>query len=190
MLAAVAVPAFMDYMKKSKPSEASLELNIIGKHAKRYYGQYGKYPVGDGALTSAQTCCGQPNNKCAAPGDALKNDPVWSALEFDIDGPTQYRYRYHSTDGKTAVVEALGDLDCDGTDAVWRLDLSLTPAGNPRVNLTPPASGCTDDDACGLALATRTIRRMPWEILRFGPHSTAIGPLPRRATTWSSTTSM
>ncbi|HEY3808127.1 MAG TPA: hypothetical protein VGL61_36355 [Kofleriaceae bacterium] len=141
VLAAVAVPAFMDYMKRSKESEASLELNKIGKSAKRYFGENGKYPVGDGALTSAQTCCGQPNNKCAAPGEALKKDPVWSALEFEIDEPTQYRYRYHSTDGKTAVVEALGDLDCDGTDAVWRLDLSLTPGGNPKTELTPPPSG-------------------------------------------------
>ena len=31
ILAAVAIPAFMDYMKKGKKTEASLQLNDIGK---------------------------------------------------------------------------------------------------------------------------------------------------------------
>ncbi len=142
VLAAVAIPAFMDYMKKAKQSEASLYLNKIGKNAKRYFGENGKYPIGDGAITSATTCCGQPNNKCAPPSaDMMKKDPVWSAIDFEIDEPTQYRYRYHSADGKTALVEAVGDLDCDGIEATYRLDMSLTSAGNPVLNLTPPAAG-------------------------------------------------
>jgi hypothetical protein len=141
VIAAVAIPAFMDYMKKSKTTEASLRLNVIGKSAKRYFGEYGKYPIGDAVLTSPQTCCGQPDNKCPAPAEAMKKDPVWSALDVEIDEPTQYRYRYHSADGKTAVAEAMGDLDCDGHEATWRLDMTLTGAGNPMMNLTPPPSG-------------------------------------------------
>ncbi|HEY1548796.1 MAG TPA: hypothetical protein VGG28_13295 [Kofleriaceae bacterium] len=141
-LAAIAIPAFMDYMKKSKQNEATLQLNKIGKAAKRYYGENSKYPIGDGAITSATTCCGQPNNRCAPPAtEMMKKDPVWSALEFEINEPTQYRYRYHSADGKSAVVEAIGDLDCDGTEATYRLDIGVTSAGNPQLNLTPPASG-------------------------------------------------
>ena len=37
ILAAVAIPAFMDYMKKSKKTEASLQLNKIGKNDKVFY---------------------------------------------------------------------------------------------------------------------------------------------------------
>src|SRR4051812_49832216 len=37
ILAAVAIPAFMDYMKKSKSTEASLNLNKIGKNLKTYF---------------------------------------------------------------------------------------------------------------------------------------------------------
>ena len=36
ILAAVAIPAFMDYMKKSKKTEASLQLNKIAKNSKVY----------------------------------------------------------------------------------------------------------------------------------------------------------
>ena len=36
ILAAVAIPAFMDYMKKSKKTEAALQLNKIGKNNKTY----------------------------------------------------------------------------------------------------------------------------------------------------------
>ena len=37
ILAAVAIPAFMDYMKKSKKTEASLQLNKIAKNSKAYF---------------------------------------------------------------------------------------------------------------------------------------------------------
>ncbi|MGE3546660.1 MAG: hypothetical protein AB7L28_22220, partial [Kofleriaceae bacterium] len=37
MLSAVAIPAFMDYMKKSKKTEASLQLNKLAKNAKVYF---------------------------------------------------------------------------------------------------------------------------------------------------------
>src|SRR5947199_6595738 len=37
ILAAVAIPAFMDYMKKGKKTEASLQLNNIAKKEKAYF---------------------------------------------------------------------------------------------------------------------------------------------------------
>src|SRR5262249_3785067 len=37
VLAGVAIPAFMDYMKRSKKTEAALRLNALGKAAKRAY---------------------------------------------------------------------------------------------------------------------------------------------------------
>ena len=43
ILAAVAIPAFMDYMKRSKKTEASLQLNKIGKNSKRAYMENSTY---------------------------------------------------------------------------------------------------------------------------------------------------
>jgi len=140
-MAAVAIPAFMEYMKRGKATESSLNLNRIGKSAKRVFGETGAFPVGDAALLPAgKTCCGNPGAKCPADPDAFAKDPVWSQLEFSIDEPTIYQYRYHS-DGKTMLVEAIGDADCDGNMATFKLEGSLTAAGNPTMNLTPPPPG-------------------------------------------------
>jgi hypothetical protein len=139
-MGAVAIPAFMQYMKRSKLSEASLQLDRISAAAKRSVAETGSFPRGDAALSPANTCCGQPMNKCAPDPHAFVNDPVWSSLEFSIDEPTIYQYRYHS-DGKTLLAEAIGDADCDGVMATYKLEGSLGTAGNPLMTLIPPPSG-------------------------------------------------
>src|SRR5262245_19190170 len=75
ILAAVSIPAFLEYMKRSKTSEASLNLNKIGKAAKRVKGDIGSYPDLDGKLlpTAAKTCCGGKGGTKAAPGATVNN---------------------------------------------------------------------------------------------------------------------
>ena len=63
--------------------------------------------------------------------------PIWQALDFEVSEPSLFQYRYHS-DGQTAVVEAVGDLDCDTQMITYRLDVTA-PNGNPRTVLTEPA---------------------------------------------------
>lgn len=143
MLSAVAVPAFLQYNTRAKAPEAMLQLNRIGKAAKVTFIENAAFPIGDAWSTTAKTCCGQGNpidNKCVPDTAAMAKDPVWSKLDYTIDEPTVYRYHYHSDDGKTAYAEAIGDADCDTKEATYRLDLTA-PAGNPTMNITPPAPG-------------------------------------------------
>lgn len=143
VLAAVAIPAVLDYMKKSKKSEASVHLNRIGMGLKRYYARNASFPKGDAGPANAAGCCGGMSvpgvvdNKCR-PDPSIK-DPIWTALDFALDEPTIYQYRYHS-DGQTAKVEAIGDVDCDGTAATWTLEVK-TNAGVPVLDMRPPPPG-------------------------------------------------
>jgi hypothetical protein len=139
VLAAVAIPAFMDYMKKGKKTEVSLRLNRLGKNLKVYYEENATFPVGDAPLLPAKACCGQPQNKCPADPKAFQDDKVWSVLDFVVDEPSLYQYSYHS-DGKTAVVQAIGDLDCDGSAATFTLKAS-TDAGTPSFVIDGPPPG-------------------------------------------------
>ncbi|HEY0254961.1 MAG TPA: hypothetical protein VGC41_25720, partial [Kofleriaceae bacterium] len=142
VLSAVAVPAFLEYTKRSKSSAASLNLNKIGKAAKVVYAETAAFPIGDSALLPAgATCCGQPGARCAADPAAFANDPVWSKLEFSIDEPSIYQYRYHSADGKTFTVEAISDADCDGNMATTKLEGSIGADNNPRTVIIPPPAG-------------------------------------------------
>src|SRR5260370_39733728 len=79
ILAPVAIPAFLDYMKRSKSSEAGLNLNKIGKSAKRVSGEIGTFPAQNGALLPAggggpgNNCCGGKGGTKATPGTTVNN---------------------------------------------------------------------------------------------------------------------
>jgi type IV pilus assembly protein PilA len=141
ILAAVAIPAFMDYMKRSKKTEAALQLNKIGKNAKRAYSESSSYVVGTGATLPVRPgsggCCGGPNNHCAAVPASFAADAVWKALDFQIDEDSLFVYGYTGT-AATFTATASGDLDCDNTEIVYSLAGTAT-AGNPAVVLTEPA---------------------------------------------------
>jgi hypothetical protein len=125
----------MDYMKKSKKTEASLQLNKIGKNLKVAYITNSEFPKGDAPLSPSESCCAGPTGKCPVRPEVWQN-PVWQAIDFQIDEPNMFQYRYHS-DGTTAVVEAVGDLDCDTTAITYRLEASAT-GGQPSVTITEP----------------------------------------------------
>jgi type IV pilus assembly protein PilA len=136
ILAAVAVPAFMDYMKKSKKTEASLQLNKLGKNLKVFYITESRFPAGETPLTPSTSCCEGPGAKCESTRD-MWQQPVWQALDFEIADPHLFQYRYQS-DGTTVVAEAVGDLDCDGQTITYRLQASAQN-GNPTITITEPA---------------------------------------------------
>jgi type II secretory pathway pseudopilin PulG len=136
MLAAIAIPAFMDYTKKAKRTEASLQLNKLSKNAKVYYSINAELPKGEVALTPAESCCKSPGIKCV-PTATTWASPVWQSLDFQIDEPHLFRYSYKS-DGKTLTATAVGDLDCDGTEIAWTLSGTIVD-GAPVLEITPPA---------------------------------------------------
>lgn len=138
MLAAVAIPAFMDYMHKAKSSEADLRLNMIGRHAKRVSVEDGKLPIGRAPLTPAAACCGQRNNKCQ-PNPADWATPEWQKLEFEISEPGFYQYSW-TGDGNTFDADAVGDLDCDTQMATYHLHIEMID-GNPVQTITKPPHG-------------------------------------------------
>lgn len=146
ILAAVAIPAFLEYMKRSKSTEASLNLNKIGKAAKRVKGEIGTYPVGTGAMLphASGTCCGDSggstsvNNKCTPTPAAFVDGAAWSQLEFSVDEPSQYSYQYVPDSGSAFTAYASGDVDCDTVMATFTMVGTTTAMGNAAVSIIPP----------------------------------------------------
>jgi prepilin-type N-terminal cleavage/methylation domain-containing protein len=140
ILAAVAIPAFMDYMKRSKKTEAALQLNKIGKNAKRSYSESSSYVTGIATQLPGKPggggCCGGPNNHCTAVPASFALDPVWKALDFQIDEDSLFYYDYTGA-ATTFTAKATGDLDCDNVEIVYTLAGTATN-GNPAVSLTEP----------------------------------------------------
>jgi type II secretory pathway pseudopilin PulG len=145
-LAAIAIPAFESYMRRSKQTEATQHLNTLGKDLKLYYGQHHALPAGDAGPTPAvATCCGthlvgdEVDNRCDSNPSLWTGDQIWGALGFSVDEPTYYRISYHS-DGKLFTAKAVGDLDCDGNVAIFEMHGEVAD-GDVSFKIDPPAPG-------------------------------------------------
>jgi type IV pilus assembly protein PilA len=139
ILAAVAIPAFMDRVKKAKTTEAALQLNRLGKNNKTYYVTRGSFVPTNGAIMpgAAGAACQGPNGKFVVVD--WTGQAGWKDLDFQIDEPNLFSYTY--TGGSTtATATAIGDLDCDTTTITYTLNMT-TPGGTPAAVLTEPPPG-------------------------------------------------
>ncbi len=127
-----------EYLKKSKKSEAELNLHSIQKALKAHFAENAEYPRGSAPLTPAAPCCEGPNHKCAADMALWSGNPVWDALDFQIDEAGYFQYSYESTDGLTARATAVGDLDCDSTTITFEL-MCESAQGSPTCTLAKPS---------------------------------------------------
>ena len=148
ILAAVAIPAFMKYIKKSKTGEAREFVKKIYDGARAYYMDPNyqtnaiqptapQFPTPSGAATGAAVaatadanCCamGGANEKCA-PSATLWDVEPWKALHFSVDDPHYYAYAYTVEVGAAGAVNgdhnftarAIGNLDCDATYSTYSM---------------------------------------------------------------------
>ena len=140
ILAAVAIPAFMDYMKKGKTTEAELQLAKIKTNAKASYNTDSAYPAVTAALTPASPCCTQNaggKKKCAVSAADWATTP-WQTLDFQLDEPFYFQYSYTGT-ATAYTATAVGNLDCDATSITYTLAGS-TVNGSPTAALTKPSA--------------------------------------------------
>lgn len=121
VLAAVAIPSFVNYQRKAKAVEAELELRRIGHAAIMYFDEHGRFPDAAAGPTPATPCCDGPGHKCAPVIDDWAAEP-WRTLGVTMLEPHRYQYTFTpGADGSTFTATAIGDLDCDGTTAEFTL---------------------------------------------------------------------
>jgi len=134
ILAAVAVPAFMKYLRKAKTAEARENLQKIYVQARTYFLEtHGARSAGAPVshqfpatvpTTPAVTCCTAGGSNRCAPNASYWTDPTWEALHFSMDDPHYYRYEFVSSGYGNAsrfTARARGDLDCDGREATFEM---------------------------------------------------------------------
>jgi type IV pilus assembly protein PilA len=159
ILAAVAIPAFMDYMNKSKASEAELQLDAIRKKGKSAYAGNASYPVKVDAtgvaseytmaITPTASCCEQNyqgKRKCKA-DVAVWQTSDWGAYGFQVDDDSYFQYSYQGGQGSLGVAGpgvgqkyqafAVGNLDCDATSVTYTLQAG-SENGAPLAQLARP----------------------------------------------------
>ncbi|MSP73131.1 MAG: prepilin-type N-terminal cleavage/methylation domain-containing protein [Myxococcales bacterium] len=136
ILAAIAIPAFVKYVRRSKTTEALMNLRKIfdgsvtyfeNEHANRLGARIPMQFPGQGNLAPGETpgrnaCCGQPSggavvDKCLPENERDAWDHVtWQALSFGVDDPHYFWYNYVSTGvgvSSSFTARAHGNLNCD-----------------------------------------------------------------------------
>lgn len=133
ILAAVAVPAFMKYIKKSKTAEARQLVKKVYDGARTYYMDTGsgrgygaatnplQFPGPSTGPTPTLGACCAGGDKCM-PQSSLWSDPVWVALQFSVNDPHYYMYSYETVDPLYSfTARANGDLDCNGVYSTFEM---------------------------------------------------------------------
>jgi len=135
ILAAVAIPAFIKYIRRSKTTEAQMNVRKLfdstvtyyeGEHADINGNILAKQFADPQAWTPGQgACCGQVGQKCA-PNPALWQLSTWMALNFSVDDPHYYSYQVAAGAGTGAnagdfqQLQASGDLNCNGVFSLFQ----------------------------------------------------------------------
>jgi type IV pilus assembly protein PilA len=133
ILAAVAIPAFMKYIRRSKTSEATMNVRKLFDSSVSYFQE--EHSNRDGSILPRQfpstadktpggvaSACDNGTSRKIAPVANAWKASTWQALNFSIDDPHYYVYSYDSAGvGKDAAftARANGDLDCNAADSTF-----------------------------------------------------------------------
>jgi prepilin-type N-terminal cleavage/methylation domain-containing protein len=158
ILAAVAIPLFLENMKKARATEAGEQLNAIGKKQKILFAERSQFSTGTTATllptnsAGSVGCCGGKGGgngsagsanvgKCTGDASLFSADPTWLEMSFSINEETSYQYSFVGDGGAGSAYTAygIGDTDCDTTLGIYTLAGSVDAAKQPSAVLTKPS---------------------------------------------------
>jgi hypothetical protein len=119
-------------MAKHHSQEADELLGYLADRVEASISATGRVPATPAGPTPLPTCCEQAEGTCS-PDAALWATPGWQALGFSIDDDYRYTYSYvPDPSGRSAIVRAIGDLDCNGESSLYELEIRIAPDGVQR----------------------------------------------------------
>ena len=136
MCVAVALPSIMDSGPRCRRSEEEAQLATLSHRARTYFIEKQSFPIGRSQTMPPWSCC--PAACGVVPKQAWAADPIWAALDFSVDHPTQVQYSYESVDGQTFRVTAVRDPKCNGVLSTLVIKGSIDKTGGPRVDWVGP----------------------------------------------------
>lgn len=91
----------------------------------------GRVPAEAAGPTPLPDCCEQGGTCAADPARWVSAG--WRALAFTIDGDHRYTYSYvPDPSGRSAVIRAVGDLDCDDVTSLYEVVVRIDAQGVRR----------------------------------------------------------
>jgi len=151
ILAAVAIPAFLNYMRKAKTSEATLNIDRIFEGGITYFeaehvprgtsGTILQHCLPDPATWSPDSNPGAQKYDAATTEATFSGNTTWKAIDFSMGDNFYYAYQFDriADSGPIAAsvdpafyAAALGDLDGDDANSLFERAASVTGDGKIR----------------------------------------------------------
>jgi prepilin-type N-terminal cleavage/methylation domain-containing protein len=150
ILAAIAIPAFSRYIRRSRTTEALSHLSKEWAGSLTYYESdhlvaggtvlTKEFPGPSAAWESSVECGCQTGASCPGGNSLWNSDPVWMALNFSFPDPHHYMPGY-SADGNNTSAQftaySKGDTDCDGKLAEFARLGRISPQGDVTGSIAP-----------------------------------------------------
>jgi type IV pilus assembly protein PilA len=135
ILAAVAIPAFMKYIRRSKTSEATMNIRKMFDSSVSYFNEEQadrkgtilprQFPTDvvapEKGTWDGEVCKGKDSQKFQ-PTAKTWDAPSWQALNFAVEDPFYFRYEYDSKGtgaGAHFTARANGNLNCDEAESTF-----------------------------------------------------------------------
>ena len=137
VMAAVGLPAFIEYTKKSKAAEAEQNLRFLYNAADAYYSREFAGPTGEMLTHCTVDSAVTANQPSSASQSLAPLPPSFAALEFPAERPMLYQYEIESVGGcghppgtHLYTFFARGDLDDDGQQSLYELSVTVDSSSN------------------------------------------------------------
>ena len=118
ILAAVAIPAFTRYVKRSKTSEATGNISKIYQGEVSYFNQSSEQSIASFAAAPATPAATPTASKYPAQPTAFTANSGWSAIGFSVDAPLYYQYSATASASNFNSI-AVGNIDGDGDQSTF-----------------------------------------------------------------------
>jgi type IV pilus assembly protein PilA len=132
ILAAVAIPAFINYMKRAKTSEATLNLKSIAEGAVSYYDTHGQTLPSDTGITPTSGKPGASTVELNTTIDGQFNTAAWQQVGWKPHKPFLYYYHFNNlnaTTGNIGKAIAYGNLDGDEVNSNFSRTIEKLSSG-------------------------------------------------------------
>ncbi len=126
-----AVEACLD-APKGEPID---QLEAATEKLRTYYFVNETFTIQKLPLIPARACCTYPDKKC--PPETSPGEWWTDVVGVDLSTPRSFQYRFESS-GDMALIEAVGDRNCDGKTVTYRRELERRGDGNMHVTVTDP----------------------------------------------------
>ena len=117
---------------RTRAKEADQLLDYLADRVVAAIVATGRVPPQPAGPTPVPACCEQGGTCAADP--TLWATPGWQALGFSVDGEYRYTYSYiPDPGGRSAVVRAVGDVDCNGITSSYEITIRIDGSGVRRL---------------------------------------------------------